>query len=85
MSPALRSRTAHRHTGKSGEASEPEKTDLTRWRLEVDHGRHVWHYLKTDKECEQWPQSKEDRYWLGLDIVSDKGFSVEQSALLVAS
>lgn len=43
------------------------KTDLSRWRLRVsDGGRHVWHYLRDDAECKAWPQSVEDKYWLGL-------------------
>ncbi|PWN87412.1 putative lanosterol synthase [Acaromyces ingoldii] len=45
-----------------------EKTDLKRWRLEVDHGRHVWHYLDSEQACVAWPQTDEDRYWLGLGI-----------------
>ncbi|CEH17304.1 lanosterol synthase [Ceraceosorus bombacis] len=49
-----------------------EQTDYSRWRLEVDHGRHVWHYLRTDEECARWPQSDEDKYWLGLDIGAPK-------------
>jgi lanosterol synthase len=47
---------------------EPERTDLLRWRLKVDHGRHVWHYLHTEDQCRDWPQTVEDRYWLGLDV-----------------
>ncbi|TFK74923.1 terpene synthase [Pluteus cervinus] len=43
-------------------------TDYTRWRLRVDDGgRHSWHYLNTDAECEQWPQTTVDKFWLGLD------------------
>ena len=34
----------------------------------MDHGRHVWHYLQTDAECAKWPQSDEDKYWLGLPL-----------------
>lgn len=42
-------------------------TDRTRWRLRVsDGGRHVWHYLSED-EARAWPQTTEDRYWLGLE------------------
>jgi lanosterol synthase len=45
-------------------------TDYSRWRLKVsDGGRHTWHYLHTDEECEQWPQNTIDRYWLGLPTV----------------
>lgn len=43
-------------------------TDLARWRLRVsDGGRHVWHYL-SEAEARDWPQTREDRYWLGLDM-----------------
>ncbi|KAF8343480.1 terpenoid cyclases/protein prenyltransferase alpha-alpha toroid [Amanita rubescens] len=43
-------------------------TDYSRWRLLVnDGGRHTWHYLKTDEECEKWPQNHIDKFWLGLE------------------
>ncbi|WFC99016.1 Sad1-interacting factor 3 [Malassezia yamatoensis] len=43
-------------------------TDLKLWRLRVsDGGRHVWHYL-SEQEASTWPQSIEDKYWLGLDV-----------------
>ncbi|ESK87947.1 lanosterol synthase, partial [Moniliophthora roreri MCA 2997] len=42
-------------------------TDYSRWRLLVSEGgRHTWHYLKTDEECKNWPQTTVDKYWLGL-------------------
>lgn len=45
-------------------------TEYSRWRLLVnDGGRHTWHYLKTDEECERWPQNLVDKYWLGLPVV----------------
>ncbi|WEW56037.1 Lanosterol synthase erg7A [Emydomyces testavorans] len=43
-----------------------DKTDYSRWRLLDDHGRQTWHYLKTEKELEEWPQSIADKYHLGL-------------------
>ncbi|RDB23551.1 Lanosterol synthase [Hypsizygus marmoreus] len=44
-------------------------SDYSRWRLLVnDGGRHTWHYLKTDKECEEWPQNSVDKFWLGMDL-----------------
>ncbi|KAG5647893.1 hypothetical protein DXG03_007817 [Asterophora parasitica] len=44
-------------------------TDYSRWRLLVnDGGRHTWHYLKTDEECEAWPQNSVDKFWLGIDL-----------------
>ena len=46
-------------------------TDYTRWRLEVSgDGRHIWRYLHTEEECEQWPQTSLDKYWLGMPLVS---------------
>jgi hypothetical protein len=45
-------------------------TDYRRWRLLVnDGGRHTWHYLRTDEECDRWPQNSVDKYWLGLPLV----------------
>lgn len=69
MSPTLRSRdqNGRAHTN-GGKDSDPESTDLSRWRLKVETGRHVWHYLKTDEQCQQWPQTDEDKFWLGIDI-----------------
>ncbi|KAJ7623474.1 terpenoid cyclases/protein prenyltransferase alpha-alpha toroid [Roridomyces roridus] len=44
-------------------------TDYTRWRLLVsDSGRHTWKYLKTDEECAKWPQTSEDKFWLGMAL-----------------
>ncbi|PWZ01644.1 putative lanosterol synthase [Testicularia cyperi] len=43
-------------------------TDPARWRLKVsDGGRHLWHYLRDDAQCDAWPQTVEDKYWLGLE------------------
>jgi lanosterol synthase len=47
----------------------PEKTDYTRWRLRDDRGCQTWHYLKTDQEIKAWPQSRADKYFLGLETV----------------
>ncbi|KAG9226875.1 hypothetical protein CCMSSC00406_0003452 [Pleurotus cornucopiae] len=48
-------------------------TDYTRWRLRLGPGgRHTWHYLKTDEEISEWPQTDIDRYWLGLPLVSSE-------------
>ena len=45
-------------------------TDYSRWRLAVTgDGRHTWHYLRLDEECEKWPQTALDKYWLGLPTV----------------
>ena len=50
-------------------SSVDEKTDYSRWRLLDDHGRQTWHYLKTDKEVKEWPQSVADKHHLGLPPV----------------
>ena len=47
-----------------------ERTDPRRWRLKCHEGRQNWHYLATDEECEAWPPTAYDRYWLGLPTVS---------------
>ncbi|KAI9731939.1 MAG: Lanosterol synthase (Oxidosqualene--lanosterol cyclase) [Cirrosporium novae-zelandiae] len=44
-----------------------EKTDLLRWRLLDERGRQTWHYLESDKEMEEWPQTTAERWYLGLD------------------
>ncbi|EMF12290.1 terpene synthase [Sphaerulina musiva SO2202] len=43
------------------------KTDYRRWRLKDDRGRQTWHYLTSDEEIKQWPQTIADKYHLGLD------------------
>ncbi|CAD6500406.1 BgTH12-07583 [Blumeria graminis f. sp. triticale] len=44
----------------------PERTDVRRWRLLADKGRHTWHYLENDDQLKEWPQSIADKYFLGL-------------------
>lgn len=39
---------------------------LQHWRLKVDRGRQTWHYLETQQERDEWPQTVIDRYWLGI-------------------
>lgn len=46
-----------------------ETTDRSRWRLHNDRGLHIWKYLESDEECEKWPQSYADKWYLGLDTV----------------
>jgi len=46
-----------------------EKTDYTRWRLLDERGRQTWHYLETDEQVKNWPQSAADKYHLGLSTV----------------
>ncbi|KAI8381007.1 terpenoid cyclases/protein prenyltransferase alpha-alpha toroid [Radiomyces spectabilis] len=55
-------------SAKLSASTTPEFTDLTRWRLRVEEGAQTWHYLETDEECKQWPQTVWDKYHLGLPI-----------------
>ncbi|CAL8584248.1 Lanosterol synthase (Oxidosqualene--lanosterol cyclase) [Xanthoria parietina] len=50
---------------KNPEAADPQ-TDPSRWRLLDEQGRQTWHYLQSDEEIKEWPQSIADRYFLGL-------------------
>ncbi|RVX66222.1 hypothetical protein B0A52_10149 [Exophiala mesophila] len=57
----------HAHAGELSIDLSSEKVDRSRWRLEVGKdSRHVWHYLKTDQQVKDWPQSTSDKYFLGL-------------------
>ncbi|KAI9297494.1 terpene synthase [Neoconidiobolus thromboides FSU 785] len=42
-------------------------TDLNGWRMKVDDGRQTWHYLNTKEERQNWPQTKFDKYSIGLE------------------
>ena len=53
-----------------------EATDIERWRLLDDRGRQTWHYLESDEEVQEWPQSIADRYHLGLKLVSISGLYI---------
>ena len=44
-------------------------TDLRKWRLLDESGRQTWHYLATDQQVEEWPQTIADKYHLGLPLV----------------
>lgn len=44
------------------------RTDLTRWRLKVDNGRHMWEYITDDDELRKRPQSFLENYWLGQEF-----------------
>ncbi|KAL2864100.1 oxidosqualene cyclase helA [Aspergillus lucknowensis] len=46
-------------------AASEHRTDLERWRLTVNNGRHMWHYAG-DEEHRHRPQSFLEKYWLGL-------------------
>lgn len=49
-----------------GNAFNAGKTDPKRWRmLDVD-GRQTWHYLETDEQMKEWPQSFADKYYLDM-------------------
>ena len=51
-------------------SGEEAVTDYNRWRLLVnDGGRHTWHYLETDEECEKWPMNDVDKFWMGIPLV----------------
>ncbi|CAI2178279.1 19794_t:CDS:10 [Funneliformis geosporum] len=56
-----------------------EATDLSRWRLKIDHGRQTWHYLEIE-EAKNWPQSIIEKYWLGISFESKK-FDKPKTAL----
>ncbi|KAK0568498.1 Lanosterol synthase (Oxidosqualene--lanosterol cyclase) [Tilletia horrida] len=55
-------------SGQDFDPASMPRTDSSRWRLRSgeEGGRHVWVYLKTEEEAARWPQSVEDRYWMGL-------------------
>ena len=61
---------ANGHIKGNNLSSSDQKTDRSRWRLLDESGRHTWHYLKTDKEIEEWPQTTADKYHMGLPTVS---------------
>ncbi|KAK5240050.1 hypothetical protein LTR40_012350, partial [Exophiala xenobiotica] len=52
----------------NGHIADPHnaRTDRSRWRLRDVSGRHTWHYLRSDQEIQEWPQTTADKYHLGL-------------------
>lgn len=44
-------------------------TDHTRWRMKDDRGTQTWHYLESDEEVKAWPQSRADKWYLGMETV----------------
>ena len=54
---------------KTQPVSEEERTDVERWRLLDERGRQTWHYLDTDEQAKEWPQTTADRHHLGLPLV----------------
>ncbi|KAF2192004.1 lanosterol synthase [Zopfia rhizophila CBS 207.26] len=59
--------SATKEKGVTASSMQNEKTDYSRWRLLDDHGCQTWHYLETEEEIKNWPQSTADKYFLGLD------------------
>lgn len=57
--------------------TDSESLDRSRWRLRAEGGRHTWHYLKIEKEVEEWPQTVADKYHLGLPTVCADQFYKE--------
>ncbi|KAJ2410561.1 hypothetical protein GGF41_006475, partial [Coemansia sp. RSA 2531] len=49
------------------EAAQEFRSDLTRWRLNVDNGRQRWEYVSESTATER-PQSFYEKYWLGLAV-----------------
>lgn len=62
--------SAHTNGHTVAPAAQNERTDRSRWRLKDEQGRHTWHYLETDEQVKEWPQSVVDKHHLGLDTVS---------------
>lgn len=61
-------------------------TDYDNWRLRVsDLGRHTWHYLKTEEERREWPQTICDKFWLGKQVVGDLVHASNLSTLTYSS
>ncbi|KAG5984548.1 hypothetical protein E4U55_004331 [Claviceps digitariae] len=62
---------------KDTEAASKYKTDLSRWRLRVHRGRHMWEYLADDHRNDNsnkangsryCPQTFLEKYWLGQEF-----------------
>lgn len=53
-----------------------QRTDYSRWRLLDEAGCQTWHYLQTDEEVKEWPQTIADKYHLGMDTVIDHFYSL---------
>jgi hypothetical protein len=69
--PKAKSEKAAGANGKiqSGRIGKDKKTDYTRWRLKDVAGRQTWHYLTTDEEVKEWPQTLADKWHLGMPLV----------------
>lgn len=51
-----------------------DRTDPERWRLLDERGRQTWHYMKSDEQAKEWPQTIADRHHLGLPLVRNLPF-----------
>ncbi|KAK5116194.1 hypothetical protein LTR62_008520 [Meristemomyces frigidus] len=65
-------KSVHTNGLTNGSKTKPTKikdptTDPLRWRLRDDRGIQTWHYLESDEEVKQWPQTVADRYFTGLE------------------
>src|ERR1700685_928785 len=78
MREGLRSRTNGTPSGDSTKKSETaistsvdtvERTNYSRWRLQVEHGRQIWTYIDPS-QVPAWPQSIPEKYHLGLETVA---------------
>lgn len=60
-----------KHVNGNAKSPSPNETgtDLSRWRLLDERGRLTWHYLRTDDEVKEWPQTIADKHFLGLATV----------------
>ncbi|KAF1967466.1 terpene synthase [Bimuria novae-zelandiae CBS 107.79] len=58
---------ASRKGGEKRTADWEAGTDHSRWRMKDDRGTQTWHYLESDDEVKAWPQSRADKWYLGMD------------------
>jgi lanosterol synthase len=62
-----------------------KKTDYARWRLLDERGRQTWHYLRTDEEVKNWPQSVADKWFLGLPTVRMAIVQTKPESILIVA
>ena len=46
--------------------------DPSRWRLLDERGRQTWHYMESDEQAKEWPQSLVDKHHLGMQLVQTR-------------
>ncbi|PVU94744.1 hypothetical protein BB561_002291 [Smittium simulii] len=61
-------------TFKNNSYAEDFQTDLKRWRLRIDEGRHNWEYLENEQNLNQEQQLFLEKYWIGLPQPDSKKF-----------